>query len=202
MSGNVDKKFTQAQIGAAKGDRRVLNTRNKLGDALVELMQEKSFDEITVQDVLDRAGVGRSTFYAHYSDKQDLFMSDVEDFFRLMSTLLTRTKASRERIVPMREFLSHMADVGEFHAALVTSGKLRDVFELGQGFFVRSIKERLLLADVKMQSAELDAYAEAMAGAMFSQMMWWIDHKNLLSPEAMDALFHRMLWSGLGTSQP
>ena len=63
-----------------KEDRRVRRTRDKLGDALVELLVQKSFDEITVQDVLDRAGVSRSTFYSHFSDKNDLFFSDSDEF--------------------------------------------------------------------------------------------------------------------------
>ena len=54
-----------------------------LGDALVSLMIEKSYDEITVQQVLERAKVGRSTFYTHYVDKNDLFMSDVDDFWTM-----------------------------------------------------------------------------------------------------------------------
>ena len=66
-------------------DARVRRTRDALGDALVALMQEKPFDTITVQDVLDRAKVGRSTFYAHYSDKDDLLMSDAEEFFESLS---------------------------------------------------------------------------------------------------------------------
>jgi AcrR family transcriptional regulator len=52
-----------------KKDRRVVRTRDTLGDALVALMREKNFEKITVQEVLDRAGVGRSTFYVHYRDK-------------------------------------------------------------------------------------------------------------------------------------
>ena len=56
----------QAGNSHRKTDRRILRTRDTLGDALVALMQEKSFDHITVQDLLDRAGVGRSTFYVHY----------------------------------------------------------------------------------------------------------------------------------------
>src|SRR5882724_5991240 len=59
-----------------KIDRRVVRTRDILGDALVALMQEKPFESITVQHVLDRAGVSRSTFYEHYEDKNDLFLSD------------------------------------------------------------------------------------------------------------------------------
>ena len=68
-------------------DARVRRTRDALGDALVALMQEKPFDTITVQDVLDRAKVGRSTFYTHYSDKDDLLMSDAEEFFEAMSMM-------------------------------------------------------------------------------------------------------------------
>ena len=52
-----------------KTDKRIRRTRDTLGDALVELIQEKPFDEITVQQILDRAGVGRSTFYEHYATK-------------------------------------------------------------------------------------------------------------------------------------
>lgn len=201
MSGNSDAaRFTEAQVAAAKADRRILRTRDKLGDALVSLMQEKPFDAITVHDVLDRAGVGRSTFYAHYTDKDDLFVSDVEDFFRMMSTLLTRTNASSDRIAPVHELLSHLADVRKFHAALVASGKLHDVFELGHEFFAPSIKERLMLAGVNLAPAELEAYAHAMAGAMLAQALWWIDHQTHLSAQAMDKLFHQMLWTGIGTT--
>ena len=69
-----------------KLDSRVKHTRDALGDALLALMQEKSFESITVQEILDRAGIGRSTFYSHYTDKDDLFLSDLEDFMELMST--------------------------------------------------------------------------------------------------------------------
>lgn len=76
-SGRIKKKTSAPK---AKTDLRILKTRNALGDALVTLMQEKKFEEIKLQDVLDLAEVGRSTFYVHYRDKDDLFLSDVEDF--------------------------------------------------------------------------------------------------------------------------
>lgn len=198
MSGNADApKARETKTSGAKVDKRVLKTRDTLGDALVELMQEKSFDEITVQQVLDRAGVGRSTFYAHYRDKDDLFLSDVEDFLELMSTLLTRHGVSLDRVAPVREMFAHVAEVREFVSALTTSGKVKDVLELGQGFFARSIEDRLLLAGVAMEPVELKAYSHAMAGAMLSLLDWWIDHGMAEQPKAMDALFHRMVWNGL-----
>ena len=90
------KTKTRAGKTAPKTDRRVLRTRSALGDSLVALLQERDFEQITVQDVLDRAGVGRSTFYVHYRDKNDLFLSDVEDFFEMCSSLLSRNNSRPE----------------------------------------------------------------------------------------------------------
>ena len=53
-------------------DRRVLRTRAVLRDALITLVGESGWDAITVQDICDRAKVGRSTFYMHFADKEDL----------------------------------------------------------------------------------------------------------------------------------
>src|SRR5689334_7156318 len=78
--------------GGKKTDRRILRTRDRLGDALIALIQEKPFDQVTVQEVLDRAGVGRSTFYLHYRDKDDLFLSDAEDFLDAMAMALSRNR--------------------------------------------------------------------------------------------------------------
>src|SRR5580765_5460700 len=97
--------------GKPRTDRRTLRTRDALGDALVELMHERPFKSITVQDVLDRAGVGRSTFYTHYRDKDDLFISDVEDFWEMMSSMLERSGERSMRVAPVRELFSHIADV-------------------------------------------------------------------------------------------
>ena len=84
-----------------KTDRRVTQTRDALGDALVALMHEKQFDDITVQEVLDRAGIGRTTFYTHYRDKGDLLLSDAEDFLEHCLSALKRRKRNLRRTVPM-----------------------------------------------------------------------------------------------------
>lgn len=56
-------------------DRRVARTHRLLAEALIELVLERGYDRVTVQNILDRADVGRSTFYAHFRDKQDLLLS-------------------------------------------------------------------------------------------------------------------------------
>ena len=180
-----------------KTDRRILRTRDTLGDALVALMQEKDFDEITVQEVLDRAGVGRSTFYVHYRDKNDLFLSDVEDFLEKLSTVLKRRGASAQRLVPVQELFTHIRERHEFYAAMVRSGKVNDVHALGRGYFARSIEERLQAANVKSEAVRRTAQAHALAGSLFSLLDWWIDKGMKVDPQEMDDLFHHMAWSGL-----
>src|SRR6185436_1418544 len=123
-----------------KTDARVRRTRDALGDALIALMQEKPFDTITVQDVLDRAHVSRSTFYTHYSDKDDLLMSDSEEFFEALSMALSAHSDKSERVFPVKEFFNHLANVQPFYKALVKSGKFQENMELARGHFARGIE--------------------------------------------------------------
>lgn len=180
-----------------KTDRRILRTRNALGDALVALMREKDFDDITVQEVLDRAGVGRATFYVHYRDKNDLFLSDVEDFLELICNGLKQKNANPKRILPVQEFFTHIREVRQFYEAVVRSGKMSDVRALAQVFFARSIEERLQAAGIEIAPPQRSAQAHALAGSFFSLLDWWVDKGMKTDPLEMDALFHRIAWQGL-----
>ena len=180
-----------------KIDRRILRTREALGDALVALMHEKNFEDITVQQVLDRADVARSTFYEHYRDKDDLFVSDVEDFLEMFSTALKRHGDRSKRLAPVREFFAHVREVREFYLALMTSGKLNEVQTLGRGILARSIDERLRMAGVETDAVRRAAQAHALAGSLFSLLDWWVNTGMKADPQEMDDLFHRMAWNGL-----
>ena len=182
-----------------KTDARVRRTRDALGDALIALMQEKPFDTITVQDVLDRAHVSRSTFYAHYSDKDDLLMSDAEEFFEALAMSLSAHGDKSERVFPVREFFTHLSDVQPFYKALVKSGKFQENLELAHGHFARGIERRLaeLPRGRAIPAHELPAIAFTHAGAMLSLLTWWLDRGMRETPEAMDELFHRMVWNGV-----
>jgi AcrR family transcriptional regulator len=159
-----------------KPDLRIRRTRSLLSNALVALMQEKSIDKITVQEVLDRAAVGRSTFYLHYRDKDDLFLCVLEDGLEMWSTALLR----------------------KLYRALVDSGRIHAFFELAQGYFARGIARRLKDIGLKdLVQSELDARSHALAGNLLSLLKWWLDRGARESPKAMDELFHRMAWNGL-----
>ena len=185
-----------------KMDRRARRTRDALGDALIDLMQERPFQSITVQDVLTRAEVGRSTFYTHYRDKDDLFLSDVEEFWEFSSTMIERNGEDSKRVAPVHELFTHVAEVKVFREALVASGKVHDVMELGRGQFARAIEQRLKKLSVANETSrgQFAAAAHALAGALFSSLSWWLDRGMPVSPEEMDSAFHRLVWSGVNAS--
>src|SRR3954447_26650861 len=62
----------------AKVDRRILKTQESMKKAVIELMTEKNFDDITIQDIADRANLNRGTIYLHYQDKFDLLDKLIE----------------------------------------------------------------------------------------------------------------------------
>lgn len=203
MSDPINKHQLKSPVPLArkKVDARVRKTRDALGDALVELMQEKAFDSITVQDVLDRAGVGRSTFYSHFRDKEDLQISDADEFFEGLSMALSAHGDRSERVFPVKEFFEHVSEARQFISALLASGKMQDNMELAERHFARGIEHRLneISRAAILSPSERSLMAAANAGALISMLRWWME-KGMKEPAAeMDRLFHRMVWNGVGS---
>src|SRR6266550_7556228 len=162
-------------------DKRVRRTHERLGSALIELIQEKPIDDVTVQEVLDRASVGRSTFYLHFRDKNDLLLSELEKFLEMMSTALSIRKEESRRVVPVAELFAHIGKQKKIYRALADSGRLNDFFDLAQGYFARGIERRLTeskrlsnLRLSKFPQRELGARASALAGNILSLLRWWL----------------------------
>lgn len=182
-----------------KPDERIRRTHERLGMALLELILERPIDKVTVQQVLDRAKVGRSTFYLHFRDKNDLLLSQLEMFLEIQSTALSVRKEESHRVVPVAEMFAHIGGQNKIYRALADSGHLNDFFDLAQGYFARGIEQRLRESKrlPKLRQRELAVRAFALAGSLLSLLRWWIDRGAKESPRAMDELFHWMVWKGM-----
>lgn len=204
MSGNphTNPKMRPARVHKPppnKPDARVRRTRAQLGNALLHLIVEKPINEVTVQDVLDRAGVGRSTFYLHFRDKDDLLISQLEMFLETMSTALSVRKDKSHRVVPVAELFDHIGNQNKLYRVLSESGHLKDFFDLAEGYFARGIERRLVESRrlAHLSQRELAARAAAFSGSLLSLMRWWLDRGEKESPQQMDAMFHQLVWTGL-----
>ena len=184
-------------------DARAVRTRARLAESLRSLMQEKPLSKISVQDVLNHAHVSRSAFYAHYDDKVDLLLTDLDEFLEAVTTHLSRTADASERVVVVAEFFAHVAKAEPIRAALARSGHLGDFYDLARQHFARGIARRLreLPRARCLSPLERSALSHAMAGALIAQLDWWLAKGKPVSPEEMDRRFHQLVWSGIPSAQ-
>jgi AcrR family transcriptional regulator len=191
-------KVRPAKLGC-KPDQRAERTRERLGSAFVALIHEKPIESVTVQDLLNRASVGRSTFYLHFRNKNDLLLSQLERFLETMSSQLVVQREQSDRVVPVAEMFAHIKNQRNLYRILGDAGRLSDFFDLAQGYFTRGIERRLRESNrvSKIPKGELAARSSALAGSLLSLLRWWLDHDTKELPGEMDKLFHRMAWNGL-----
>jgi AcrR family transcriptional regulator len=185
-----------------KPDKRAQRTRQRLGTAFLELIHERPIEDVTVQDVLDRTSIGRSTFYLHFRDKNDLLISQLEMFLQIMSTWLIARKEQSQRVMPVEEMFAHIASQRMFWRILSDAGRLNDFFDLAQLYFARGIEQRLRESRrlPRLPRVELAARASALAGSLLSLLRWWMDRGAKEPASAMDELFHKMVWHGFHRS--
>jgi len=173
-------------------DPRVLRSKRALGDALVELLHERSFDEITVQDILDRAGVGRATFYAHYRNKQDVLHSGVEHLFVFLDGVLDRPSSAGPRLVPVTEFLEHIREADVFIASIRASGRFEELSDLIVAFVADMISRRIAPSERVIATMSPALLSRMLAAAFMEMFRWWMEQPARETPERMDAIFQAL----------
>ena len=119
-----------------KQDRRSQRTRHLLSAAFVELMREKGYSAITVNDLIERANIGRSTFYSHYRDKDDLFVHELD---RVIEVLSDRIPEQEEMpFFPSLGLFRHVGEEYELYKALIWTPGIDLLIKTLQRFFMVS----------------------------------------------------------------
>jgi AcrR family transcriptional regulator len=176
-------------------DRRVQRTRKLLQGALIDLIKERGYDNVTIQDITDRANVGRTTFYLHYQSKEDLLL----DHHAAMSSHFSVGIISREALmgdVPlpeMIEFLKLMAENRRMYHT-IRAAKEADLLMRGvRDQIVANLENSLntVFPDIK-PNLPMDILVEYIIGAQLSLMNWWMGTRNDYEPEQIALMLHRL----------
>lgn len=181
-------------------DRRVRRTRKALHDALLDLMVEKRYDAITVQDIIDRADIGRSTFYSHFTDKRDLLDSGFEDLSQLLAQPPRSPTERRED--PLRFSLAmfrHAHEHQRLARALVARSGANPVQDRLHQVLRQTIRAELdgWIARRHGSVPPDDLTVAFLAGAFLAVMASWLDTAPDRTPEEIDDLFHTFIDPGL-----
>src|SRR5216684_525888 len=185
-------------------DRRILRTRATLQHALTSLILKKGYEAITIQDICDEANVGRSTFYAHYTSKDDLKRSGFE---HLRKELVDRQRSAQAAPGDIRDrslgfslpMFEHARDHIDLYRALV--GDRGGTVSLGQ---IRQILSDLVrnefAATVGKNSADSvprELIVQYVVGAYMAVLTWWLDGGAKLPPKRIDEMFRRLAAEGI-----
>lgn len=188
-------------------DRRLQRTRTLLQDALKAMMIEKGYEATTVQDIIDRANVGRSTFYAHFADKETLLISGLEDLRDALHAQQAQAPAVRtppgSRTSPHRAFafsrimLEHARDHAPLYLAIVGRKPGAIVLQRLTQMMVDLVREDLSRMGFRAASTQRDLIAHHVGGGFMGVLTWWMEHGAKLPPAEVDAIFSRLVLHGL-----
>lgn len=180
----------------ATTDRRAQRSRGLLLDALFSLMVERGYERLTTQNLIDRAGVGRATFYAHFDSKDDLLVASVG---RLRAWLEhERDMQPVARLGFMLPFCRHLAS----HLPIYRMTFARES-EVSVERHVRAMLRELVRADLEahrsrgQSAAALDLATQFVVATLWSVIVWWMDRGAKASAEEVHAVFQRLALPGL-----
>lgn len=179
-------------------DRRTARTRKALSEALVALILRKGYESVTVQDIIDEANVGRSTFYMHYTGKEDLLRTGFDALRALLADAAAKSDDTRSAPLPFSlAMFEHACANKHVYRALVG----------GRGGVVAGRQMRLVLSDLVRKELAGARNSDDMpeeirvhfvVDAFLAVLSWSLGRKPALPPARMDAIFRRLVLHGLG----
>ena len=196
-------------------DRRIQRTKQALRKSLLELIKEKGYDSISVEEITQRADVGRATFYLHYKDKEDLLVDEFSElanerarklseipFATWLPDLENQDRAIENKpIEPLLMVFQHVANHADIYRILLQNEKSDRILERIRKIITLSITGFM---QTKIESdpipilfeVPIDLLAAYFSGALLSCIDWWLEQGTTYSPEEMTRMFQRLFFPG------
>jgi AcrR family transcriptional regulator len=198
-----------------KTDRRIQRTRQALRKALMELIKEKEYDTITVEEITQRANLGRATFYLRYKDKEDLLVDEFNEIVNERARAIADIPFSAwlpalenpdptiesKPAPPLLMAFQHVANHVDIYRILLQNEKSDRILERIRKIIAQSITGFL---QTKAKSdpipilfeVPIDLLAAYFSGALLSCVDWWLEQGESYSPEEMTRMFQRLFFPG------
>lgn len=185
------------------GDRRTVRTHILLRQALFSLMAEREYDAITVQDILDRADIGRSTFYAHFSSKDELLNVCLEMFdtwlFEAQRQAQSRPDAAHTLLGFTLPLFQHLAEQRDLFKRITSHRSGAEIIRRALEKNISAAVRRDLAPRYRHRPAQSDALEPNIAlasGALYSLAVWWLSGRSKLTASDLDRIYRHFIQHG------
>lgn len=178
-------------------DRRQQKTRKAIFEAFERLLTRESYEKITVQEIIDEANVGRSTFYAHFETRDTLLEQLCTDLFDHVfsdhpdaESTHDFSLAQGDARTVVTHILYHLRDNGK-RIALLLTGESGEVFQRYFKGYLNRLAADYLLMDLARRNTAVpeDFLRNHIAGSFVNLVQWWMEHSMELEPETLADYF-------------
>lgn len=178
-------------------DRRIQKTQSLLRAALVSLITEKPYDSIVVKEILDRANVGRSTFYTHFRDKDDLLVTGIHDILGPVPSPMHTGGRRLDRILwfSLPVFEHHYRHAHAWGDRIGTRGRsilhehLRSVLT---GIIGEAMKKDFRSGRQSSRQIPPEVVYAYVSSTFVLVLNWWLDTRMRLPPKEINDVFRRL----------
>jgi len=182
-------------------DRRIRRTRHTLHETLMRLTVERGYDEISVADIVAAANVGRSTFYSHFTDKDDLLRSMAGSLRAVLISehdqVAAGTPQHGYRALGFSRFMTeHLQEQQQLYRALMGGRSGPIVLDLIRHALCEIVRKELAAHPATVRDLELTV--QFLVGAYMSVLTWWLDRGAKEPPQTIEAAFRELAFGGLG----
>jgi len=201
---NVEKlsKMKLVKKMTKKKDLRVIKTENLLYTTLMELLKEKSFEEIKVSDICNKALINRSTFYAHYNDKYELLM----EFINSLKESLREAIKDNEKDFNTKEYylkmielvLIHIEEQKDIYSAVLINNRNSIVMDIFLDVINHDVNEKLAQDNFASERIPSKVISTFYIGAVISLCMEWLKNSNKYTIEEIMGYIEALIPDNIG----
>jgi len=179
-----------------KQDRRITRTRGLLRGALMELILEKGYESITIQDITDRANLGRATFYIHFKDKEDLLLTGMREGYQALVEQIESVRSTPDHPFPLRIVFDYAAANRDLFLVILHGAGKTAAYQQAHEFIAGRV--RLLIAQSGLQSrVPVEVASAYFAGSLLSMLVWWLEQGMPYASLEMENMMLLMFRSGI-----
>lgn len=198
-------------------DRRKLRTRKQLREALFELILEKGYDEVKIEDITDRADLGRTTFYLHFKDKEQLLLQSIDEIANdlisqidpallFFSSENLEYKRQNLIIAPVKLVFKHASENANLYkiilrgeGAFKISNRFRSIINIAAA---QIMTVRIKELEIDQPTLPIDVMGNFFAGTLLSLVTWWLENDFPFTIDEMATMVRDLVMYGFSKQFP
>ena len=185
----VQKKGGFLTTKSETSDRRVVRTRDALRIALITLLEERGWDDINIQDLCELANVGRSTFYLHFQNKEELLVGGFDDLRVWLRAQSISVKTTADAMPFVRGLIEHAYEQRNLFRCIIGRRSGHVVQKRFREMVCKLVEEEVLPPHAGWKQK---AGARYIAGALVELLAWWVDSGKGHTADEIEEFFYQL----------